>query len=226
MFDLVFQNEDFLVIDKHPGISVHKDDNAQPLLACVAQLTGDKQLYLIHRLDKMTSGLLLLGRHQTAASALSSLFAKREVGKFYLAIAAKKPTKKQGTIIGDMAKSRRSMWKLLPSRENPAVTQFFSTSVCEGRRAFLCKPFTGKTHQIRVALKSVGSAILGDNTDGGLEADRGYLHAYALSFSHAGEQYHFIQPPRIGEQWAEIPEDWQSPSSLAWPTLPHKKTKA
>ncbi|WP_283131014.1 TIGR01621 family pseudouridine synthase [Enterovibrio norvegicus] len=226
MFDLVFQNEDFLVIDKHPGISVHKDDNAQPLLACVAQLTGDKQLYLIHRLDKMTSGLLLLGRHQTAASALSSLFAKREVGKFYLAIAAKKPMKKQGTIIGDMAKSRRSMWKLLPSRENPAVTQFFSTSVGEGRRAFLCKPFTGKTHQIRVALKSVGSAILGDNTYGGLEADRGYLHAYALSFSHAGEQYQFIQPPRIGEQWAEIPEEWQSPSSLAWPTLPHKKTKA
>ncbi|OEE59067.1 RNA pseudouridine synthase [Enterovibrio norvegicus FF-454] len=223
MFTLVFQNEDFLVIDKHPGISVHKDDNEQPLLAEVAKHTGDKQLYLIHRLDKMTSGLLLLGRHQKSAAELSLMFAEKTVRKFYVAVSAKKPTKKQGTIIGDMMKSRRSMWKLLTSKNNPAVTQFFSTTGGEGRRLFLCKPHTGKTHQIRVALKSVGATILGDDTYGGASADRGYLHAYALQFSHSGEAFEFLLPPSMGEQWPTLPEEWQQPSSLLWPKLPNQK---
>lgn len=223
MFSLVFQNDDFLVIDKHPGVSVHKDDNDQPLLAAVAQQTGDDKLYLIHRLDKMTSGLLLLGRHQQAASALSAMFAEKTVQKFYLALSAKKPGKKQGTIIGDMTKSRRSMWKLLPTKTNPAVTQFFSTAGGDGKRLFLCKPYTGKTHQIRVALKSVGASILGDEIYGGADADRGYLHAYALQFTHRNEHFSFKQLPSVGEYWPELPTEWESPETLTWPTLPHKK---
>lgn len=58
-----------------------------------------------------------------------------------------------------MERSRRASWKLINSKENPAVTQFFSTAAQGGNRLFLCKPHTGKTHQIRVALKSVGSGI-------------------------------------------------------------------
>lgn len=223
MFSLVFQNDDFLVIDKHPGISVHKDDNDQPLLSEVAKQTGDEKLYLIHRLDKMTSGLLLLGRHQQAASELSSMFADKTVQKFYLALSAKKPNKKQGTIIGDMTKSRRSMWKLLSTKTNPAITQFFSTSGGEGKRIFLCKPYTGKTHQIRVVLKSVGSSILGDETYSGAAADRGYLHAFALRFNHGGEAFSFLQKPSIGNEWPELPEEWQTPEALNWPKLPHQK---
>ncbi|PKF50840.1 TIGR01621 family pseudouridine synthase [Enterovibrio nigricans] len=223
MFTLVYQNDDFLVINKHPGVSVHKDDNEQALLTEVANATGDKQLYLIHRLDKMTSGLLLLGRHQQAASSLSSLFAERTVQKFYLALSAKKPSKKQGTISGDMAKSRRAMWKLLSSKTNPATTQFFSTSGGEGKRLFLCKPYTGKTHQIRVALKSVGSTILGDDIYGGEAADRGYLHAYSLSFTHTGKHYQFVEPPVLGDMWPELPNDWQAPWLLNWPKLLHQK---
>ncbi|KXF81652.1 TIGR01621 family pseudouridine synthase [Enterovibrio coralii] len=223
MFTLVYQNDDFLVINKHPGVSVHKDDNEQALLTEVAKASGDKQLYLIHRLDKMTSGLLLLGRHQQAASALSGMFADKTVQKFYLALSAKKPTKKQGTIIGDMAKSRRAQWKLLPSKANPATTQFFSTTGGEGKRLFLCKPYTGKTHQIRVALKSVGSAILGDDIYGGEAADRGYLHAYSLSFTHNDEHYQFVELPSHGEMWPELPSDWQTPWFLNWPKLPHQK---
>ncbi len=144
MFTLVYQHPDFLVINKHPGISVHKDDNDQPLLVAVAEQTGDEKLYLIHRLDKMTSGLLLLGRNKEAASILSSNFAERVVEKFYVAIGTKKPKKKQGVVIGDMSRSRRSSWKLESTKENPAVTQFFSAAAGEGRRVFLCKPHTGK----------------------------------------------------------------------------------
>lgn len=228
MFTLVYQHPDFLVINKHPGISVHKDDNDQPLLAAVAEQTGDEKLYLIHRLDKMTSGLLLLGRNKEAASILSSNFAERVVEKFYVAIGTKKPKKKQGVVIGDMTRSRRSSWKLESTKENPAITQFFSTAAGEGRRLFLCKPHTGKTHQIRVALRSVGSGITGDDIYGTEASDRGYLHAYALSFPYKGETQRFICPPTDGKLWqvAEAQQalsDWNQPWQLEWPTLAYKK---
>lgn len=228
MFTLLYQHPDFLVINKHPGVSVHKDDNDQPLLAEIARQTGDEKLYLIHRLDKMTSGLLLLGRNREAAALLSANFANRNVEKYYLAIGSKKPKKKQGVVIGDMTRSRQSSWKLETTRENPAITQFFSTAAGQGRRLFLCKPHTGKTHQIRVALRSVGSGITGDDIYGSEAADRGYLHAYALCFPYQGTMRQFVCLPEQGELWA-LPEtqqalaDWQQPWTLDWPVLPGKK---
>lgn len=89
MFDILFTHPDFLLINKHPNVSVHKDDGDTMLLQEVATQTGDGQLYLVHRLDKMTSGILLLARNATAASELSQGFAKRKVEKFYLAIGSK-----------------------------------------------------------------------------------------------------------------------------------------
>lgn len=222
MFTLVFENENFVVINKHPDVSVHKDKNELALVSEVAKYMGDESLYLIHRLDKMTSGLLLLGRHQQAASTLSSLFSQRQIEKYYLALSAKKPNKKQGAICGDMAKSRRSMWKLLVTKNQPAMTQFFSTSANEnqdGMRFFLCKPLTGKTHQIRVALKSLGSAILGDDLYGGEKADRGYLHAYTLRFYYQQELFSFVLPPDKGHLWQSIPKPWLEPHLLSWPKI-------
>ena len=229
MFDILHTHPDFLIINKHPGVSVHKDDGDVMLLQEVAKQSGDEQLYLIHRLDKMTSGLLLLGRNREAASALSLCFAEREVEKYYLAIGTKKPKKKQGMVIGDMTRSRRSSWKLETTRNNPAVTQFFSTAAGNGRRLFLCKPHTGKTHQIRVALRSVGSGISGDDIYGNEKADRGYLHAYALRFPYADQQWQFICPPQQGELWLidetqkVLTEEWSAPWELAWPKLSKEK---
>lgn len=229
MFDILHTHADFIVINKHPNVSVHKDDGDTMLLQEVAKKTGDNQLYLIHRLDKMTSGILLLGRHSNAASELSQHFAQRRVEKFYLAIGSKKPKKKQGLVSGDMERSRRSSWKLVNSYHNPAVTQFFSLASEPGERLFLCKPHTGKTHQIRVALKSVGSAIVGDpiyNT--GSESDRGYLHAFALRFPYKDNTYQFICDPRaylsLGSKWKEENtsqgiESWLTPWELSWPKI-------
>ncbi|MGF1755862.1 TIGR01621 family pseudouridine synthase, partial [Vibrio makurazakiensis] len=145
MFDILYTHSDFLIINKHPGVSVHKDDGDTMLLQEVAKATGDSKLYLIHRLDKMTSGILILGRNSKAASELSQLFANRTVEKYYLAIGSKKPKKKQGLISGDMERSRRSSWKLLNSNNNPAVTQFMSLASEPGERLLLCKPYTGRT---------------------------------------------------------------------------------
>nr|WP_086939595.1 TIGR01621 family pseudouridine synthase [Thaumasiovibrio occultus] len=228
MYKLIENNPSFVVIDKLPGISVHKDDGDTPLVASVAADLGLEQLYLVHRLDKMTSGLLLLAKNADAAATLSGLFAARQVEKFYLAIGEKKPSKKQGLISGDMARSRRSSWKLLPSKRNPAVTQFFSLAGEQGQRLFLCKPHTGKTHQIRVALKSVGSAIVGDPIYGN-PADRGYLHAYQLAFEYEQQPFRFQSVPSQGELWqtdamkAALTE-WHTPHLLAWPTIKNGKT--
>lgn len=130
-------------------------------------------------------------------------------------------------VIGDMTRSRRSSWKLESSKHNPAITQFFSTAAGNGRRLFLCKPHTGKTHQIRVALKSVGSGITGDDIYGNEAADRGYLHAYALSFPYQGEQYRFLCVPTFGQLWQEPDtvaglEQWQQPWLLDWPKIGSK----
>jgi tRNA pseudouridine32 synthase/23S rRNA pseudouridine746 synthase len=177
----------------------------------------------------MTSGILLLGRNAKAASALSQAFADREVEKFYLAIGSKKPKKKQGLVVGDMERSRRSSWKLVNSKTNPAITQFFSLAAEPGERLFLCKPHTGKTHQIRVALKSVGSGIVGDPIyNAGNEADRGYLHAFSLCFPYQDETHCYVCDPRehkaLGRKWhnetvSQGIDTWLSPWELNWPTI-------
>ncbi|MCG9786620.1 TIGR01621 family pseudouridine synthase [Vibrio barjaei] len=226
MFDIHYENEDFVVINKYPGVSVHKDDGDTMLVSDVAIAIGASSLHLVHRLDKMTSGLLILAKRAEVAAQFSRLFEQRDINKYYLAIGSKKPKKKQGTIIGDMERSRRSSWKLVNSKNNPAVTQFFSAAAENGERVFLCKPLSGKTHQIRVALKSIGSPIKGDaiyNTSD--NSDRGYLHAYALRFELSGELFQFRCDPRegtLGKKWqstevADAIDKWSQPWELAWP---------
>lgn len=230
MFEILYFNQDFLVINKSPDVSVHKDDNQMGLLQKISESFDGKPLYLVHRLDKMTSGLLLLARHGDAASVLSQKFARREMEKYYLALAGNKPKKKQGLISGDMVRSRRSSWKLQNSLNKPAVTQFFSQSAGQGIRAYLCKPYTGKTHQIRVALKSVGAPIFGDPIyNPSDKRDRGYLHAYAMRFEFGNEVYEFTCPPTYGdgagELWdtenvCRVMEEWRVPWERPWPLLP------
>ena len=229
MFDILLNHSDFLLINKHPGVSVHKDDGDTMLLQEVAKAINEPKLYLVHRLDKMTSGILLLAKSASAASELSQLFAKREVEKYYLAIGSKKPKKKQGLISGDMERSRRSSWKLLTSKENPAITQFLSATAEPGERLLLCKPYTGRTHQIRVAMKSIGSAIVGDPIyNPSSEADRGYLHAFAIRFTYQSQAYEYVCDPRnldsLGEKWHQETvsaglDSWLEPWSLTWPKL-------
>ncbi|MDV7102962.1 TIGR01621 family pseudouridine synthase [Vibrio sp. TH_r3] len=225
MFDILRVEDDFVVINKHPNVSVHKDDGDTMLLQEVAKVTHDSQLYLVHRLDKMTSGILLLARNKHAARDLSEAFAHRLVEKYYLAIGSKKPKKKQGVIRGDMQRSRRASWKLMASQDNPAITQFFSFAGDSGERLFLCKPYTGKTHQIRVALKSIGSGIVGDSIYNlSSKSDRGYLHAFAICFEYAGKNYRITAQPDLGIKWQteemkQALRQWEHPWELPWPRV-------
>lgn len=217
--EVIAEHSDWLVINKPADWSVQDDQHGLGVLNTLKQIRSEPELALVHRLDKVTSGLLLIGRNHRATSYLSQQFAARTVVKYYVAIAEGKPAKKQGTVLGDMVKSRRGGWKLLRSKANPAITQFFSQSHSAGKRWYLLKPTTGKTHQLRVALKSLGSPILGDQAYGANEAGRVYLHAYALSFDWQGAQQFILPPPLEGSFNQPLPEDWREPNVLIWPRL-------
>ncbi|MCJ8293872.1 MAG: TIGR01621 family pseudouridine synthase [Colwellia sp.] len=234
MFKTIAEHHDFIVVDKEPGVNFHDEGDIGSGLFSQVKSQVNKQhkkqderveLYPVHRLDKMTSGLVIFAKNLACAQTFGQLFEDHEIEKYYLAIGDKKPSKKQGLIKGDMAKSRRGMFKLLRTMENPAITQFFSFSIANKQRLYLLKPHSGKTHQLRVALASIGAPIVGDPLYYSQStADRGYLHAYALKFSYLGEEFEFTSLPTKGEyylnealneQLAAIKKPWQ----LNWPRL-------
>lgn len=223
MYTLIARTESFIVINKHPGVSVHRDRDEQGLVMRLEQDFGCK-LWLVHRLDRITSGLLLLATSAAACKQLAELFRLRQVEKYYIALCDRKPSKKQGRVVGDMVKGRRGGWRLARTRNNPAITEFYSRSAGEGVRLLLCRPYTGQTHQIRVALKSLGSPIIGDPIYHERVApapDRGYLHAWQLGFSLNGRSYRFIADADRGKLFMdpavrEALEQWRKPSELRW----------
>lgn len=240
-FNLVFSHDDFVVLNKAPGVSFHSEQGAG--LVVQAEQALGFALYPVHRLDKVTSGLILFARSPQAAARLSVLFQTQQIQKFYLALSAGKAQKKQGWVKGDMAPARRGAYKLLSSQQNPAVSYFISagfdaaqSKVAEiqdgkeqanalpaGLRLYLIKPFSGKTHQIRVALKSVSAPILGDELyQAAAAADRVYLHAYALCFKDGGTEWQFVQRPDAGQYFLteavqQQLEIWDKPWQLSWP---------
>lgn len=202
-FSIVYQHTDFIIIHKPAGISVHRDDQAVGLTEQIAIQLGIEQVWLVHRLDKVTSGLLILALNKASAAYFSELFAQHKIQKTYWAMATQKPKKKQGKIVGDMQKARNGAWKLSKSQENPAITTFTSSSFAPNLRHFILQPKTGKTHQLRVAMKSLGSPILGDELYGGQKADRVYLHSYQLEFEYQGENISVFTPPLTGSLWVK-----------------------
>lgn len=201
--DIVYQTDDFIIIYKPCGLSVHKDQSEIGLTTLVAKQLGVSQVWLVHRLDKVTSGLLILALNAESAAEFFRLFSEHHIQKTYLALSNHKPKKKQGLIVGDMQKARNGAWKLCQSKENPAITRFESVSCEPNLRLFILKPQTGKTHQLRVAMKSLGSPILGDslygkNTE---NIDRTYLHAARLQFEFKGQSFDVFSPPKEGEWW-------------------------
>ncbi|KFN38760.1 MAG: RNA pseudouridine synthase [Sulfuricurvum sp. MLSB] len=218
---IVQDHDRFVVALKPAGVNFHSEEEAGFVVQVSEQL--GQPLYSVHRLDKMTSGLIILAKTPEAAAEFTRLFENREIEKYYLAISLRKPKKKQGWIKGDMAKARRGDYKLLVTMENPAITQFISCALRTHERFFLIKPHTGKTHQIRVALKSLGSPIAGDEryaqADEARKEDRGYLHAYALRFRLDGEEYRFVLPPDEGERFVSAEctgqlREWSQPWEL------------
>lgn len=220
----MFDHRDFLVVNKPNNISVQNESHQLGILPVLCQQLKIEKLWLVHRLDKITSGILILAKNSQAAAIFGQLFEQKRIEKYYLAISAKKPRKKQGAVKGGMKKVRDGKWMLDSSNNSVAISQFFSFSISQGCRLFLIKPFTGRTHQIRVALKSIGSPILGDELYKGLGADRTYLHAYCIRFIYQEQPICIICPPDKGELFIYDRTKLQisnlaSPWTLKWPNI-------
>ena len=199
MFEILLRHPDFVAINKPAGLCVHQDGAAESFTGLLAQQIGVARVWLLHRLDKPTGGVLLLALNPESASVLAQQFAAHSMHKTYLALSSQKPAKKQGWVKGDMAKARRGAWKLLRTQHNPALTRFHSRSIAPGLRLFVLQPLSGKTHQLRVAMKSLGSPILGDTLYGGQAAERLFLHAWRLQFDYAGTSFCITAAP--DEAW-------------------------
>jgi len=149
------------------------DWSQEPIAGSSSSSTG--RLHALHRLDTGTSGLVLFATSSHTAGLLAKAFRERRVHKYYFALSGRTPKKKQGSVTGDMARGRSASWKLMPHGgalgppKDPAVTRFWSMALPEvqpGLRLYLLKPETGRTHQLRVAMQSLGASILGDELYG------------------------------------------------------------
>jgi tRNA pseudouridine32 synthase/23S rRNA pseudouridine746 synthase len=228
VYEIIDDQPEFVVIYKKPGVSFHSETGEPGLFEQVKQQGQFVQLFPVHRLDKITSGILVMAKTAAANQALCHQFEQRQTEKFYLALSQKKPTKKEGLIKGDMQAARRGAWMLTKTQQNPAITQFFSKGVGDGRRLFVLRPHTGKTHQIRVAMKSLGSPIMGDSLYGDAaqqaDMDRAYLHAFSLAFQLSGTPYRYTCLPREGQWFVDelfvaAMGEYLQPWNLPWPRV-------
>jgi tRNA pseudouridine32 synthase/23S rRNA pseudouridine746 synthase len=228
--EILFEHPDFVVVNKPINVCVQNEHHQSGMLPILCQQLKVEHLWLVHRLDKITSGILILAKNSQAAGIFGQLFEQKQIEKYYLAISSKKPKKKQGAVKGGMKKVRDGKWMLNSSDTAVAVSQFFSFSISAGLRLFLIKPLTGKTHQIRVALKSIGSPILGDELYKGEASDRTYLHAYCIRFIYQEQPICIICTPEKGDIFISDKTKLQvnnltTPWTLKWPSItltPHK----
>jgi pseudouridine synthase Rlu family protein len=236
---VLYESNHMLIIDKPYGIAHHNDsrDQSPGILQLIRQqrhaLENRERLWGVHRLDKVTSGILVLAKDQTTATTLSKFFAQGKIKKLYIGMSSKKPKKKkQGWVSGDMVRSRRETWMLTKKQAtdstNFAKTRFFTAGMnarmsspatisSVPRTVVMFVPHTGKTHQLRVAAKSMGIALLGDPlySDGSVGVNDGtesfpvprtMLHASGISIpsirddSDNGSVNIWCEPPFF-EEW-------------------------
>ncbi len=185
-FTVLSRCDDLLFIHKPSGIPFHSEETLEGIVSIVRSAFPKETLFPVHRLDKVTSGVMVFARNPEANRNISKLFAERKIKKVYVAVSDKKPKKKQGTVKGDMSKARDGSYKLQRSTENPAITRFLSGKMtsAQPRYGFVLAPKTGKTHQLRVMMKSLGSPILGDLRYKGAPHERACLHAAGLAFNY------------------------------------------
>ncbi|MSP67454.1 MAG: RNA pseudouridine synthase [Alphaproteobacteria bacterium] len=177
-----------LVLDKPAGLPVHRGPKGGDSLEdYFDQLLFDlpRRPRLAHRLDRETSGCLVLGRHRKALARLGVLFAAGAVTKTYWAVVEGAPPARAGRI--DLALARRSpergWWMKVAAAGQPAVTDYRVLGAGCGRAWLELTPRTGRTHQIRVHLAAIGCPVLGDAIYGRAPRAGGpplHLHAQAV----------------------------------------------
>ena len=207
--DVRYEDDDVVVVAKpaqlvvHPGAGHPSGTLVNGLLARYPELASvgeESRPGIVHRLDRDTSGLLVVARSQRAYESLVAQLATREVERQYLALVWGKLAARRGLIDAPIGRSESRRTRMAvrdagkPARTSYEVQREFDAPVCS---LLECRLETGRTHQIRVHLAAIGHPVVGDGTYGGarqpLVLDRPFLHAAVLGFVHpaSGERMRF-----------------------------------
>ncbi len=215
--DLLFEDADLLVVNKPAGLVVHPGAGNQThtlvnalLHHCthLSGIGGKERPGIVHRLDKQTSGCMVVAKNDAAHQELSRQFAEREVTKVYLALVAGTLRRSRGTIDASIGRHpvHRKKMAVDQKRGRAARTDYRVLQSGGGMSLLECTLHSGRTHQIRVHFHHLGHPVLGDSLYGRnsqIPAPRLMLHSWKLGFTH----------PRTGERMlfeAPLPEDFRS----------------
>ena len=202
--DIVFENEDLVVVNKPAGMVVHPAaGHASGTLVNamlgydpeIEGIGGEERPGVVHRLDKETSGLILLAKNERAHRWLQDQFRLRKVEKTYLALVDGKPPTPSGRVeayIGRDPSHRKRMAIVPESRGREAISEYKTVETFRNHTLLEFHPLTGRTHQIRLHCAFLGCPIVGDEVYGrkkpSVKIDRHFLHAYRLRIVLPGEK--------------------------------------
>jgi 23S rRNA pseudouridine1911/1915/1917 synthase len=215
---IAWEDEHLLVVDKPAGVVVHPGaGHARGTLAGALRRRGAaggpaERAGIVHRLDRDTSGLLVVARSEDAFGRLQSLVRRRALEREYLALVRGRPRSRRGRIEAPIGRDRRDPTRqsLNTATARDAVTHFDVEQLLPEHALLRVRLETGRTHQIRVHLAAIELPVVGDRTYGipGLGLERQFLHACRLAFPH----------PVTGEPVdvsSELPAELQEALALA-----------
>jgi len=201
--ETLFENEDLVIVNKPAGMVVHPapGHSSGTLVHAVLGnfidlqgIGGELRPGIVHRLDKDTSGLIIIAKNEQAHRWLQDQFRLRKVEKTYLALVDGKPPTPAGRVEAAIARDmthRKQMAVVSEGRGRSAVTEYRTVQQFEQHTLIEAHPLTGRTHQIRLHMAFLGCPIVGDLVYGRkkstLEISRHFLHAYKISIILPGE---------------------------------------
>jgi 23S rRNA pseudouridine1911/1915/1917 synthase len=194
-FSIAWEDEHLMVVDKPAGVVVHPArGHAAGTLAQALERVGaaggpEGRRGIVHRLDRDTSGLLVVARSEEVLAALQSALRRRGIVREYLALVEGRPDSRTGTIEAPLGRDRRVRTRMSTdtAEGRSAITHFETERVLEGYTLLRVRLETGRTHQIRAHLKAIGHPVAGDpeyGHAGVLGLERQFLHAERLAFEH------------------------------------------
>ncbi len=194
-FAIAYEDEHLLVIDKPPGVVVHparghrQGTLAQALTGKAAGGEDPERAGIVHRLDRDTSGLLVVARSDAVHATLKAALARRDIVREYLALVEGRPPARRGTIDAPLGRDRRVRTRISTDTEDgrEAITHFEVERALPHDTLLRVRLETGRTHQIRAHLLAIGHPVAGDpeyGTAGRYGLRRQFLHAARLAFPH------------------------------------------